>query len=53
MESILSSVKPPLHLTPATSDLTLAADWFRRFEGAGLDGVVASRPPELTNRINA
>lgn len=41
LESMLSSVKPPLHLTPATSDLKLASDWFRRFEGAGLDGVMA------------
>src|SRR5438093_3479816 len=32
---------PPIHLTPATTDLSVAADWFRRFEGAGLDGVVA------------
>lgn len=38
---MLTDVEPPLHLTPATSDLTVAADWFRRFEGAGLDGVVA------------
>jgi ATP-dependent DNA ligase len=30
-------------VTPATSDRTLAADWFRRFEGAGLDGVVAKQ----------
>ncbi len=41
LESLLSSAVPPLHLTPATSELTVAADWFRRFEGAGLDGVVA------------
>jgi ATP-dependent DNA ligase len=41
LESVLSSAKPPIHLTPATSDFTTAADWFRRFEGAGLDGVVA------------
>ena len=41
LESVLSSAKPPLHLTPATSDFRLASDWFRRFEGAGLDGVVA------------
>src|ERR1700752_607339 len=41
LESLLSSVKPPIHLTPATQDLKVAADWFRRFEGAGLDGVVA------------
>lgn len=41
LESLLSSAAPPLHLTPATSELSIAADWFRRFEGAGLDGVIA------------
>jgi ATP-dependent DNA ligase len=41
LESLLARGKPPLHLTPATRDRTTAADWFRRFEGAGLDGVVA------------
>jgi ATP-dependent DNA ligase len=41
LESLLSSVGPPLHLTPTTSDVEKASDWFRRFEGAGLDGVVA------------
>ena len=41
LESRLSSVAPPLHLTPATRDLATATDWFRRFEGAGLDGVIA------------
>ena len=30
-------------LTPATVDRAVAADWFSRFEGAGLDGVVAKR----------
>jgi ATP-dependent DNA ligase len=30
-----------VHVTPATSDPAVAADWFQRFEGAGLDGVVA------------
>ncbi len=38
---MLSSATPPIHLTPATQERGLAADWFRRFEGAGLDGVVA------------
>ena len=33
--------QPPIHLTPATTDRSIAADWFRRFEGAGLDGVMA------------
>ena len=40
LESLLSGA-PPIHLTPATSELSVAADWFRRFEGAGLDGVMA------------
>ena len=41
LESLVSSVPPPIHLTPATADRSVAADWFRRFEGAGLDGVIA------------
>ena len=41
LESLLSSSSHPLHLTPATSELKIAKDWFRRFEGAGLDGVIA------------
>jgi ATP-dependent DNA ligase len=43
LEGVLKGVVPPIHLTPATSDRALAADWFDRFEGAGLDGVVAKR----------
>jgi ATP-dependent DNA ligase len=41
LEKLLSSAKAPLHLTPATTERTVASDWFRRFEGAGLDGVIA------------
>jgi ATP-dependent DNA ligase len=41
LESLLSSSEPPIHLTPATSDRSVAGDWFCRFEGAGLDGVMA------------
>ncbi len=41
LESVLAKAKPPIHLTPATTDFATASDWFRRFEGAGLDGVVA------------
>ena len=41
LEKILAHAKPPLHLTPATEDHATAADWFSRFEGAGLDGVMA------------
>ena len=43
LEGVLSNPEPPVHLTPATTDRDLAADWFDRFEGAGLDGVVAKR----------
>ena len=42
LESVIGrGLTPPLHLTPATRDRAIAADWFNRFEGAGLDGVVA------------
>ena len=43
LESIFANAAPPLHITPATRDRKLASDWFRRFEGAGLDGVMAKR----------
>ncbi|MGD0118179.1 MAG: ATP-dependent DNA ligase [Candidatus Binatus sp.] len=41
LESSLAAAKPPIHLTPVTRDPDVASDWFRRFEGAGLDGVMA------------
>jgi ATP-dependent DNA ligase len=41
LEQALADVRPPIHVTPATRDKTIAADWFSRFEGAGLDGVIA------------
>ena len=37
----LAGARSPIHVTPATADRDVAADWFTRFEGAGLDGVVA------------
>jgi ATP-dependent DNA ligase len=37
----LAGAKPPVFLTPATTDRDLAARWFSQFEGAGLDGIVA------------
>ncbi len=43
LEQALSGAAPPVFLTPATRDRALAADWFSRFEGAGLDGVMAKR----------
>lgn len=41
LEQLLGSVKPPVYLTPMTRDRGVAADWLVRFEGAGLDGVMA------------
>jgi ATP-dependent DNA ligase len=43
LEKVLKKAKKPLHLSPATRDRALADDWFHRFEGAGLDGVMAKR----------
>ena len=49
LEEALTGVTPPVHLTPATRDEATANDWFERFEGAGLDGVVA-KPLDVTYR---
>ncbi|HYH07648.1 MAG TPA: ATP-dependent DNA ligase [Thermoanaerobaculia bacterium] len=43
LEEVLGNAQKPLHLSPATRDRALAEDWFHRFEGAGLDGVMAKR----------
>ena len=43
LEKVLAKASPPLHITPLTDDVETARDWFTRFEGAGLDGVVAKR----------
>ena len=47
LETALSQAAAPVHLTPATTDGDLARQWFRQFEGAGLDGLIA-KPLELT-----
>ena len=41
LEAMLGKAEPPIHITPATRDKAVAQDWFQRFEGAGLDGVMA------------
>jgi ATP-dependent DNA ligase len=41
IDSLLARAKPPIYVTPMTEDRAVASDWFRRFEGAGLDGVMA------------
>jgi len=43
LELLLANSSAPIHLTPATRDQNIAEDWFRRFEGAGLDGVIAKQ----------
>jgi ATP-dependent DNA ligase len=45
LEAALAHVNAPVHITPMTRDAALAADWLSRFEGAGLDGVIA-KPEE-------
>jgi ATP-dependent DNA ligase len=45
LERVLADAAPPIHLTPMTGDPAVAADWLSRFEGAGLDGVIAK--PDL------
>jgi ATP-dependent DNA ligase len=41
LERALAQAKPPIHLTPMTRDPAVASQWLSRFEGAGLDGVIA------------
>ena len=41
LERLLAAAESPIFLTPITTDRALAADWLQRFEGAGLDGVMA------------
>ncbi|HEX9532662.1 MAG TPA: ATP-dependent DNA ligase [bacterium] len=43
LEQVLRGAEGPVHLSPATHDRAVAEDWFHRFEGAGLDGVMAKR----------
>ena len=44
LERLLAVARPPLHVTPVTASPAQAEDWFRRFEGAGLDGIMAKDP---------
>ncbi|WNI27983.1 ATP-dependent DNA ligase [Streptomyces sp. ITFR-6] len=49
LEAALSAASAPVHLAPATTDPAVAQEWFDRYEGAGLDGVVA-KPLDLPYR---
>jgi ATP-dependent DNA ligase len=46
LEEALAGSGAPIFLTPATDSQGLAQDWFKAFEGAGLDGVIA-KPPTI------
>jgi ATP-dependent DNA ligase len=41
LEQLLAAAAPPLYLTPMTRDRAVAVEWLDKFEGAGLDGVIA------------
>jgi ATP-dependent DNA ligase len=41
LEAALARPSDRVHLTPCSRERKLAQEWFHRFEGAGLDGVVA------------
>ena len=47
LERVLAAARPPIHITPVTRDVDTARRWFERFEGAGLDGLIA-KPLDLT-----
>lgn len=42
---------PSIHVTPATTDIETAQQWFDEFEGAGLDGLIA-KPLTITYQAN-
>lgn len=44
LEEAFAGVAPPVHLTPITDDTDTARRWFEKFEGAGLDGLIAKDP---------
>jgi ATP-dependent DNA ligase len=41
LERELAHTRAPIHVTPVTREAAVAAEWLERFEGAGLDGVIA------------
>ncbi len=41
LEQAMAGISGSVHLTPCTRRRELAREWFHRFEGAGLDGVIA------------
>lgn len=49
LTAALSGASAPVLLAPSTTDIELARDWFDRYEGAGLDRIVA-KPLDLPYR---
>jgi ATP-dependent DNA ligase len=49
LERLLAKAKAPLHLTPVTRDRAQAEEWLAKFEGAGLDGVIAKLESRSTS----
>jgi ATP-dependent DNA ligase len=49
LEGVMGPARPPVYLATGTEDLATAREWFDRFEGAGLDGIVA-KPFDVTYR---
>ena len=47
LEQALTGARAPVHLTPCTRERPLADEWFHRFEGAGLDGVIAKHESSI------
>jgi ATP-dependent DNA ligase len=46
LAELLAKAQPPVYLTPTTTDVPTARQWFEVFEGAGLDGLIA-KPADL------
>jgi ATP-dependent DNA ligase len=52
LTDILTAPSDVVHVTRTTTDPAVAREWFERFEGAGLDGVIA-KPMASTYQPNA
>jgi ATP-dependent DNA ligase len=56
LERALATARAPVHVTPVTRDPDVATRWFERFEGAGLDGLIAKdadQPYQPNKRVMA